>query len=89
VEFEASNKRGEGKMKLSVETQVGAAVATAFIAMTAIAIAQGDSEGRIGAPDTYGPRNNPRINTEINTEITGQGYNSGLQPTLWVDAIRL
>ncbi len=76
-------------MKLSVETQVGTAVAAAFIAMTAIAIAQGDSQGRTGLPDAYGPRNNPRINTEINTEVTGKGYSSGLQPTLWVDAIRL
>lgn len=76
-------------MKLSVETQVGAAVAAAFITMTAIAIAQGDTQGRTGVPDAYGPRNNPRINTEVNTEITGQGYNSALQPTLWVDAIRL
>jgi len=80
-------------MKLSIETQVGTAVAAAFIAMTAIAIAQGDSQGRTGLPDAYGPRNNPRINTEINaevnTEVTGKGYSSGLQPTLWVDAIRL
>jgi hypothetical protein len=85
VEFEATNKRGEGKMKLSVETQVGTAVAAAFIAMTAIAIAQGDSQSRTGVPDAYGPRNNPRINTEI----TQQEYNSALQPTLWVDSIRL
>ncbi len=89
MEFEASNKRGKGKMKLSVETQVGTAVAAAFIAMTAIAIAQGDSEGRTGLPDAYGPRNNPRINAEVNTDVTGKGYSSGLQPTLWVDAIRL
>jgi hypothetical protein len=76
-------------MKLSVETQVGTAVAAAFIAMTAIVIAQRDSPGETGVPDAYGPRNDPRINTEVNTEITGQGYNSALQPTLWVDAIRL
>jgi len=72
-------------MKLSVETQVGAAVAAAFIAMTVGAIAQGNSEGQTGVPDVYGPRNNPRINTEI----TQQGYKETLQPTLWVDAIRL
>ena len=72
-------------MKLSVETQVAAAVAAAFIAMSAIAIAQGTSAGQMGVPDGYGPRNNPRINTEI----TEQHYNSALQPTLWVDAIRL
>jgi hypothetical protein len=72
-------------MKLSVETQVGSAVAAAFIAMTAIAIAQGDSKGQTGVPDAHGARNNPRINTEI----TEQQYNSVLQPTLWVDAIRL
>jgi hypothetical protein len=76
-------------MKLSVETQVGAAVATAFLAMTAIAIAQGSSEGQTGARNGYSPRNNPRINTEINTDVTEQQYNSALQPTLWVDAIRL
>ena len=72
-------------MKLSVETQVGTAVAAAFIAMTVGAIAQGNSEGKMGVPDAYGLRNNPRINTEI----TKQEYNSALQPTLWVDAIRL
>jgi hypothetical protein len=72
-------------MKLSVETQVGTAVAVAFVAMTAIAIAQGNSEAQMGTPDAYGPRNNPRINTEI----TQQEYNSALQPTLRVDAIRL
>ena len=72
-------------MKLSVETQVGTAVAAAFVAMTAIAIAQGNSEGKMGVPDGYGPRNNPRINTEI----TQQEYNSALQPTLSVDAIGL
>jgi hypothetical protein len=72
-------------MKLSVETHVAAAVATAFIAMTAIAIAHENSEDQTGAPDAYGARNNPRINTEI----TEQQYNSALQPTLWVDSIRL
>lgn len=72
-------------MKLSVETQVAAAVAGAFIAMSAIAIAHENSEGQTGVPNAYGPRNNPRINTEI----TEQQYNSALQPTLWVDAIRL
>jgi hypothetical protein len=72
-------------MKLSVETQVGTAVAAVFVAMTAIAIAQGNSEAKMGVSNAYGPRNNPRINTEI----TQQEYNSALQPALWVDAIRL
>jgi hypothetical protein len=48
-------------MKLSVETQVGTAVAAAFIAMTAIVIAQRDSPGETGVPDAYGPRNDPTI----------------------------
>lgn len=72
-------------MKLSVETQVSAAVAAAFIAMTAISIAQGSSEGQMGVRDADGPRSNPRINTEI----TEQEHKSALQPTLWGDAIRL
>lgn len=78
-------KGGEGRMKLSVETQVGVAVAAAFLAMTAIAIAQGDSKGQTGGTDAYGARNNPTINIEI----TEQRYNGALQPTLWVDPIRL
>ncbi len=73
-------------MKSSVEAKVAAAVGSAFIALTAIAIAQGNNEGQTGGePRAYGPRNNPRINTHISQE----GYDSGLQPALWVDAIQL
>jgi len=72
-------------MRLSVETQVAAAVAAAFIAMTAIAIGHETGEGQTSVPDAYGVTNNPRINAEV----TEQQYNSDLQPTLWVDAIRL
>ncbi len=72
-------------MKLSVETEVAAAIAAGFIALTVIAITQGNSEGQTGVPDGYGPTNNPRINTHISQ----QESDSGLQPTLWVDAIRL
>ena len=72
-------------MKLSIETEVAAAITAGFIALTAILIAQGNSEGQTGLPDASSPRNNPRVNTEI----TEQQYNSTLQPTLWVDAIRL
>ena len=71
-------------MKLSVETEVAAAIAAGFIALTAIAIAQ-NNEDQTGVPDGYGPTNNPRINTHISQ----QESDSGLQPTLWVDAIRL
>ena len=73
-------------MKLSVEGKVAAAIGSAFIALTAIAIAQGNNEGQTGGGSrTYGPTNNPRINTDISqTE-----HNSGLQPPLWVDAINL
>jgi hypothetical protein len=72
-------------MKLSVETEVAAAIAAGFMALTAIAIGQGNNEGQTGVPDGYGPRNNPRVNTQIRE----QEYNNALQPTLWVDAIRL
>jgi len=72
-------------MKLSVETEVAAAIAAGFVALTAIAVVQGNNEGQTGVPDGYGPRNNPRINTQISEK----DYNSALQPTSWVDAIRL
>lgn len=71
-------------MKLSVETKVAAAIAAAFIAVTAFAIAQSD-EGQTGVPDGYSPTNNPKVNTYS----TQQEYSSGLQPTLWIDSIRL
>jgi hypothetical protein len=72
-------------MKLSVETEVAAAIAAGFIALTAIAIAQGNNESQAGGPDSYSTTKNPRINTDISQ----QEYDSTLQPTLWVDAIRL
>jgi hypothetical protein len=71
-------------MKLSVETQVGTAITAAFVAMTAIAIAQGHNEGQTSLPDAR-PRNNPRVNSQV----TERQYNGTLQPTLWVDAISL
>jgi hypothetical protein len=65
---------------------VAAAIGSAFIALTAIAIAQGNNEAQTGSgPRGYGPRNNPRINTHISQ----QGDDSGLQPPLSVDAIQL
>jgi len=80
-----TNKGVKANMKLSVETKVATAVTAGFITLTAIAIGQGNKEGQTGVPDGYGPRNNPRVNTQIRE----QEYNSALQPTLWVDAIRL
>jgi hypothetical protein len=72
-------------MKVSVETKVAAAIGAGFIALTAIAIAQGNSGGETGGRDGYSPRNNP----EFNTYMGQQGYNSSLQPSPWIDAIRL
>jgi hypothetical protein len=72
-------------MKLSVETEVAAAIAAGFIALTAIAIAQGNNESQAGEPDSYSTTKNPRINTHISQ----QEYDSTLQPTLWLDPIRL
>jgi hypothetical protein len=72
-------------MKLSVETKVGAAISAGFIALTAIAIAQGNSEGQTGGGDGFGPTNNPRANTHISQPE----YNSSVQPPLWIDAIQL
>jgi hypothetical protein len=73
-------------MKSSVEAKVAAAVGSAFIALTAIAIAQGNNEGQTGGgPRAYGPTNN----TRINTHTSQPEYNSGLQPPLRIDAIQL
>ena len=72
-------------MKLSVETKVAAAITAGFIALTAIAIAQGNSESQAGGPNGYGLTNNPRVNTHIRQ----QESDSTLQPTLWIDPIRL
>ena len=72
-------------MKLSVEMKVAGAITAGFITLTAIGIGQGTSEGQTAVPHSYGPANNPRINTHIGQ----QESDNGLQPTLWVDAIRL
>ena len=60
-------------MKLSVEMKVAAAVAAAFIGLTAGAIAQGGSDGHTG-----GPNRDP----SVNTHIIQQGYDNSLtEPT--------
>jgi hypothetical protein len=85
VEFEAYPQKVRENMKLTVETKVGAAISAGFITLTAIAIAQGNSESETGGPSSYSPTNTPRTNTHISQ----QGDNNSLQPALWVDAIRL
>ena len=72
-------------MKLTVETEVAAAIAAGFIALTAIAIGQGNREGKTSGLDGYRPPNNPRVNTYISKEA----YDSSLQPSQVIDAIRL
>jgi hypothetical protein len=72
-------------MKLSVETKVATAITAGFIALTAIAIGQGNGAGQTGGPDGYGPPNNPRVNTYISQEA----YDSSLQPSQVSNAIRL
>ena len=63
-------------MKLSVEAKVAAAVAAAFIAVTAAAIGQGGSEFRNSTPNNYGSAE------KLNTEIPQQAYsNSQVQRT--------
>jgi hypothetical protein len=56
-------------MKLSVEMKVAAAVAAAFIGLTAGAIAQVGSDGRTG-----GPNRDPAVNTHM----IQKGYDSSL-----------
>ena len=60
-----------GKMKLSVEAKVAAAIAAAFLGLTMGVIARGDGAGQTDGSDRYGPVNNPKINTHMNE----QGYN--------------
>ena len=48
-------------MKLSIEAKVAAAVAAGFIALTAVAIGQGDRGTQSGEPNDYGPTENTRI----------------------------
>jgi hypothetical protein len=71
-------------MKLSVETKVAAAIAAAFTALAAIAIAQ-NNEGGMRVPNSYSPTSNPKVNTYITQQEDG----NDLQRTLWVDSIRL
>ena len=53
-------------MKLSVEANVAAGTAAAFVALTLGAIAQGRSEGPTGGPTlNYRPMNNPGLNTQM------------------------
>ena len=61
-------------MKLSVETKVAAGIGAGFIALTAIAIAQGNSVGETGGPNGYGPRNNPEFNTYMSQRNTIARY---------------
>jgi len=80
-----TNKGVKANMKLSVETKVATAVTAGFITLTAIAIGQGNREGKTSGLDGYGPPNNPRVNTYISQ----QAYDSSLQPPQLIDAIRL
>ena len=57
-----------GKMKLSIEAKVAAAVAASFIALTLGAIAQGNGRDQTGEPNGYGLADNPRLNTYISQE---------------------
>ena len=59
-------------MKLSVETEVAAAIGAVFMALTLGAIAQGRSGGQTGSPNSYEPTSNP----ETNIHITQEGYDS-------------
>jgi hypothetical protein len=52
-------------MKLSIEAKVAAAVAAGFIALTAVAIGQGDRGTQSGEPNDYGPTENTRIGDHI------------------------
>jgi hypothetical protein len=60
-----------GKMKLSVEAKVAAAIAAAFLGLTMGAIARGNGAGQTDGSDGYGRVNNPEVHTHINE----QGYN--------------
>jgi len=80
-----TNKGVRANMKLSVETKVATAVTAGFITLTAIAIGQGNREGKTSGLDGYSPPNNPKVNTYISKEA----YDSSLQPSQVIDAIRL
>src|SRR5215831_1330068 len=61
------NLKGKN-MKLSIESIGAAAVAAAFMAFTAGAMAQGHSMGQIGGPNNFGPTNNPGVNTHMSQQ---------------------
>jgi hypothetical protein len=58
-------------MNLSIETKVGMAVASAFVALTMGVVAQGHSGGGTGGPNGYGPTNNPGL-----SHMSSQGLQS-------------
>jgi hypothetical protein len=69
VDFEPAMKQTRkkgGKMKLSIEAKVAAAVAASFVALTLGAIAQGNSASETGEPD--GLADNPRISTYVDQQ---------------------
>ena len=55
-------------MKLSIETKVGMAVASGFLAVSMCVMAQGRSGGGTGGPNGYGPMNNPGVNTHMSSQ---------------------
>ena len=57
-------------MKLRLETKVAAAVAAAFMAITAGAIGQSQSSGQ--PPNEYAPT----TNSSVNTHLGNRGYNN-------------
>jgi hypothetical protein len=57
-------------MKLSVEAKVAAAVAAAFIALTAAAIGQGGAEAQSNGPNNYGPTGNSGLSTEMTSQTS-------------------
>jgi len=59
-------------MKISVEAKVAAAIGAAFIALTLGAIAQGNSAGPTGEPNSYDPRNNPGANAHMSQATNEQ-----------------
>jgi hypothetical protein len=69
-----------GKMKLSVETKVAAAVATAFVALTVGAIAQGNGAGPIGSADGYGPVNASGWNAQMDHQRYKSSLPGGKKP---------
>jgi hypothetical protein len=70
VGLETRAKERKGKMKLSIEAKVAAAVAASFVALTLGAIAQGNGGTQSGEPDSYGLADNPRINTNVSQQAS-------------------